>query len=175
MDKPLDEEYFLWLCRQVGSVESSKIPSRNYWRLLKRLYTKEFVWIIPNDDNRAEDGRNLQYEFVKENKIDDVDPGWLGLGCSMFELLVGLSRRLSFEADGEPRDWFWHMIENIGLERYNDNAHIPEKEVDEILDDIIWRTYRRNGRGGLFPLRKATDDQRDVELWYQLNAYLLEH
>jgi hypothetical protein len=93
----------------------------------------------------------------------------------MLELLIGLSRRLSFVADGEPFDWFWQLMENLGLEKYNDNTVIPEKEVDGILDEVIWRTYKRNGSGGLFPLRKATEDQRDVELWYQLSAYLLEH
>ncbi len=175
MSKPLDELYFLWLCGQVGSVEDNRNPSRNYWRLLKRLYIKEFVWIIPNDDNRAEDGRDLRSEFFSNNKVAAMDTDWFTLGCSMLELLIGLARRLSFEADGEPRFWFWHLVENLGLEKYNDNTYIPEKEVDDILDQVIWRTYRRNGKGGLFPLRKATEDQRDVELWYQLSAYLLEN
>jgi len=175
MNKPLDELYFIWLYSQVGSVDDNN-PSRSYWRLLKHLYIKEFVWIIPNDDNRAEDGRFLKLDFLDEEHIDNVDPGWFEVPSSMFELLIGLSRRLSFVADGgEPFDWFWQLMENLGLEKYNDNTVIPEKEVDGILDEVIWRTYKRNGSGGLFPLRKATEDQRDVELWYQLSAYLLEH
>lgn len=92
----------------------------------------------------------------------------------MLELFIGLSRRLSFQADGEPRAWFWQLMENLDLERFNDNTQIPEEEVRKILDEVTGRTYKRNGAGGLFPLKKAHKDQRDVELWYQLNAYLLE-
>lgn len=96
----------------------------------------------------------------------------------MLEMMIALSRVLSFEADGEPRVWFWHLIEMLDLEQYNDrnyNANrLAERKIDEALDRVIWRTYSPNGRGGLFPLNRATRDQRDVELWYQLSAYLLE-
>jgi hypothetical protein len=174
MKKPLDELYLMWLYSQVGSV-ATRNPSRSYWNLLRQLYTKEFVWIIPNDDNRAEDGRELRHEFIANQGLTDVDPNWMRLGCSMLELLIGLSRRLSFEDDGEPRAWFWRLLENIDLERYNDHTEIPEEEVDEVLNRVIWRTYKRNGHGGLFPLQRATEDQREVELWYQLCAYLIEN
>lgn len=172
-NEPLDELYFKWLYSQVGSVRTSR--SRTYWKLLRQLYTKEFVWIIPNDDNRAEDGRDLRYEFIEDQQLDDVDSNWLGLGCSMLEMLIGLSRRLAFEAEGRPRDWFWHLIKTLGLDDYTDNTDFPYDKVDDVLNRVIWRTYSRNGNGGLFPLHKTTKDQRDVEIWYQLSAYLLEH
>lgn len=180
MDKPLDELYLEWLYRQVASLRL-KNPTRTYWRLLRQLYTKEFVWLIPNDDNRVEDGRDLRYEFLDE--IDEVarheaDPDWLSLGCSMLEMMIGLARCLAFEADGEARDWFWHMMENVDLRRFNDayykGGEAETEVINEVLDTIIWRTYHRDGHGGLFPLRDAAEDQREVELWYQLNAYLLE-
>lgn len=172
--EPLDELYFTWLYSQVASVEVAN-PSKTYWRLLKRLYTKEFLWFIDRDDNRSEDGKELRHEFIDDEGLEDVDQHWLDLGCSMLELIIGLSRRLSFEDDGEPRDWFWLLIENLGLEDYNDNAFMPEEEVDEVLNDVIFRTYKRNGRGGLFPLKRSTEDQRKVEIWYQLSAYILEN
>jgi len=173
MNKPLDELYFTWLYSQVGDLRT-KNQSLSYWRLLRLLYIKEFVWIVPNDDNRVADGRDLRYEFVDQSGLDDVDPGWINLGCSMFELLVGLSRRLSFEADGRVHQWFWRLLNNIGLAGCNDKAEWDDKEVDAILDQVIWRTYKPDGRGGLFPLNKPTQDQTQVELWYQLNAYILE-
>lgn len=171
--QPLDELYFVWLYSQVGSVEATN-PSKTYWGILRLLHSKEFLWIIPNDDNRAEDGKALRHEFINEEELDNIDQDWLDLGCSMFELLIGLSRRLSFLEDGEPSNWFWRLIENLGLEEYNDNSIIPEGKVSDILDNVIYRTYRTNGRGGLFPLKRPNKDQRDVEIWYQLNAYLLE-
>jgi hypothetical protein len=174
VDAPLDELYFNWLYGQVGSL-AEKNPSRTYWRMLKQLYTKEFVWIIQNDDNRAIDGQDLRREFIDQEGLSNVDLNWMRLGCSMFELLIGLSRRLSFEDGGEPTVWFWHLIENLGLEQYNDNTRVPEEKIDDILNRVIFRTYDRKGRGGLFPMNKTREDQREVELWYQLNEYLIEH
>lgn len=174
MNAPLDELYFKWLYGQVGSV-NEKNPSRTYWRLLKRLYNKEFIWLIPNDDNRAADGRDLRQEFCDQEGLHNVDPGWMNLGCSMLELLIALSRRLAFQDDGTPERWFWCLIENLELEVYNDNALHADRAIDHTLNKVIWRTYRRNGVGGLFPLKQARQDQRDIELWYQMSNYLLEN
>jgi len=170
---PLDELYLEWLYSQVGSVRERN-PSRTYWKILKILFTKEFVWIVPNDDNRAEDGRDLRQEFLEDHDIQSADPNWTRLGCSVLELMVGLSRRLSFEDDGEPDAWFWRLMENLGLERYNDHTLIPERAVDELLNGLIWRTYKHNGAGGFFPLKRTIKDQRGIEIWYQACAYLLE-
>lgn len=173
MSEPLDELYLKWLYSQVGSVKF-KNPSRTYWSLVRKLFTTEFLWFIPNDDNRLEDGRDLRSEFLADQGIEEVDPDWMLLGCSMLEMLIGLSRRLAFECEGEPRDWFWHMIDNLGLYSYNDRKPFPEELVEETLNRVIFRTYQPDGTGGLFPLRHATQDQRKVELWYQLSAYILE-
>ena len=173
MSEPLDELYFTWLCRQVGE-DSSANPSRTYWRMLKGLYTKEFVYLIPNDDNRAADGKDLRREFARDLSID-IDPGWMGLGCSMFELMIGLARDLSELTEEDIQNEFWELVENLNLEQYHDNVPIPPNRVSDVLDEVIWRTYRRNGRGGLFPLKgRPAQDQTKVELWYQLNAYAME-
>lgn len=170
---PIDELYFQWLYSQVGS-ENVRNRSKTYWELLRELHKKEFVWIVPNDDNRAEDGRDLRQEFLSETNIEP-EADWLRLGCSMLELLIGLSRRLAFGDDGEPRDWFWHLMDNLGLRIYNDARIRSLERIDEILDRVIWRTYEPDGTGGLFPLKQPAQDQREVELWYQLSAYLLEN
>jgi hypothetical protein len=171
--RPLDDLYFEWLYGQVCLVKEKR-TAFTYWKLLRILYTKEFIWIIANDDNRAEDGRDLRQEFVEESDIHVSDKNWMRLGCSFLEMLIGLSRRLAFEAEGEPRDWFWHVMTNINLHTYTDNKLVPEVQINEILDAVIWRTYHHDGLGGLFPLRRPGEDQRDVEIWYQLSAYLLE-
>lgn len=176
MDEPLDEQYLKWLYHQVASVRL-KNPARTYWALLRHLYTKEFVWLVPNDDNRVEDGRDLRYEFIEDHDIQP-DPDWLDMGCSMLEMLIGLSRRLAFEAEGEVRDWFWQLLENLDLQRFNDayysGGNPKSTVVDETLDTVIFRTYDVDGRGGLFPLNDTNEDQREVELWYQLSYYLRE-
>ena len=174
MNQPLDELYLPWLYSQEASIWR-KQPTRTYWSLFRLLFTKEFVWIVPNDDNRVEDGRDLRLEFIDDEDLSDVDPAWMELGCSFLEMLIGLSRRLSFEADGGgPREWFWVLMGNLQLENFNDASDIPCQEIDQILDGVIWRTYKPNGSGGLFPLTNPKEDQRDVEIWYQLSAYLME-
>ena len=174
MSKPLDELYLTWLYRQVASV-SARNPSRTYWSLLRQLYTKEFVWLIPNDDNRVEDGVYLRIEFMQDNEVD-VPEEWFNLGCSMLEMLIALSRRLAFETEGRPKEWFWRLIENLELEAYNDDvyAHHIASAVEETLDRVIWRNYDENGVGGLFPLQNSQTDQRRAELWYQMSAWIQE-
>jgi len=173
MNEPLDEIYLRWLYSQVGSVKT-RIKSRTYWRLFRQLYATEFVWFIPNDDNRVMDGRQLREDFLQESEIFDVDENWMALGCSFLELLIGLSRRLSFEGGGEPSPWFWQLLRNIELDQLTDAQENSTEEISEKVNRVIFRTYYPSGVGGLFPLRSTMQDQREVELWYQLNAYLLE-
>lgn len=178
MNVPIDELYFEWLYSQVGDTQATN-PSRTYWCMFRLLFTKEFVWIVPNDENRLEDGKDLRQEFVDELNLRNVDQVWMNLGCSVLEMLVALSRRLAFEGEGESSSWFWIMIENLGLNRYNDrkksrSRQFPEQEIHEIVERLIWRNYDHDGNGGLFPLRNPQDDQRKVEIWYQLCSYIVE-
>ena len=172
-NEPLDELFLTWLYSQVAD-PSIKNSSLSYWKLLRQLYTKEFVWMIPNDDNRIEDGKDLRIEFLQSQGIQDADLQWIELGCSVLELMVGLSRRLAFEAEGESHYWFWQLIDNLDLLRCNDRRPYSRNRVENILDIVILRQYDRKGRGGFFPLKSPHEDQRQVELWYQLSAYVLE-
>jgi len=166
----LDERYFYWLYGQVVSVKS-RTSHRTYESLLRQFHNKEFVGWVPNDYNRAKEGQQLRQEFLTAEGIEvtGTHPG-----CSMLEMMIALSRRLSFETERRPKWWFWHLMKNLGLENYSDDMAFTQEEVDEILDAVIWRSYSPTGAGGLFPLENPQQDQREVELWYQLNAYLLE-
>lgn len=168
----LDDRYLKWLYRQVKTVRARK-GSRTYWRLFEQLYSTEFVWFVPNDDNRAEDGRDLRREWAAAYG-EELDPQWLSLGCSFLELLIGLSRRLAFEGGNDGRSWFWMLMNNLGLQDFHDESDFSAEEVEEITHTVIWRTYDPNGNGGLFPLQDSASDQRQVEIWYQLSEYLLE-
>lgn len=176
MREPLDEAYLKWLYSQVGSVRSRQ-KSRTYWELLRQMYVKEFIWFIPNDDNRVEDGRDLRRDFFRENGYDE-DRAWMGLECSFLEMLIALSRRLAFESvEDKPHWWFWHLLENLELAKFNDSVYDGEggfAEVNLTMDAVIWRTYDEQGYGGLFPLKEWHGDQTDTEIWYQASAYLYE-
>lgn len=176
MNEPLDELYFKWLYRHVAS-DRLKNPKRTYWRLLRMFYTKEFIWLISNDDNRVEDGRDLRCEFINEVGIDDPDKNWMSMECSFLEMLIGLAKRCAFETDGGSAAWFWHLVDNLNLGGFNDEyfqTRRQEQYVEETIDAVIWRLYDHDGRGGLFPLNHPQHDQREIELWYQLSCYLLE-
>lgn len=176
MNEPLDELYLTWLYKQHSTVRTRQ-SSRTYWKLTKQLFTKEFIWFVPNDDNRVEDGKALRLEFLTDERItihDQYEAFWLAEGCSVLEMLIGLSRRLAFEADGKPKDWFWHLINNLGLLECNDKSSYDEDPIDQVLERLVWRQYAKNGQGGLFPLRSPNGDQTKVEIWYQMCDYLLE-
>lgn len=175
MNGTLDDQYLEWLYRQIAAV-SNRNPKRSYWELAKQLYSKEFSWFVPNDDNRIEDGKDLRWEFLMECGLPEDHP-WMELDCSMLEMLVALARRTSFESYGTVMEWFWELMDNIGFRECTDDKYDSQirRYVDQRLDTIINRKYEPNGDGGLFPLKHSFDDQRKVEIWYQMSHYLLEN
>lgn len=178
MSAPLDELYFQWLYSQVAdpNIQEKRLT---YWRVLKILFEKEFVWVdeVVNDENRIKDGKALRVEFIEKQgwAPTDVDSDWVEIGCSMLELMVGLSRRLAWLADGQPHYWFRVLLDNIGLGGYNDQRRIPRRQIDDALNDIIYRNYEPTGLGGFFPLQYPKEDQRDIEIWTQMNEYVQEY
>lgn len=175
----LDDVYLTWLYGHVGSVENTN-PANNHWELLKVLYTTAFSGYVPNDDNRAADGKELRIEFLQTTDYPLYDPygSWFDLDCSMLEMILALARRAAYddEASGSPVEWFWRMIHNLELDGYTDDIFeiSIQETVEEVLDRLNRRTYSQDGSGGLFPLHEAKEDQRTVELWTQLQTYLLE-
>jgi hypothetical protein len=168
----LDDQYFSWLYSLVADVRIRK-GRRTHWNLLRMLFSIEFAWFVPNDDNRAEDGRELRSEWISSRGIQ-VESSWIALGCSFLEMLIGVSRRLDFLTDEDSTFWFWHLIGNMGLLDHHDGKSLNEEEVEDSTSMVIWRTYDCDGNGGLFPLRYTDKDQRKVEIWRQLNEYLLQ-
>lgn len=176
IDEPLDEAYFKWLAVQVVNTRLRN-PTTTNWFVLRQLYVTEFVWRIRNDDNRVEDGKELRLEFLEQHPQFDWSSEWTSLGCSFLEMLIALSRRLSFQSElASSAGWFWHMMDNVNLNIF-DYAYERDRMhgfVDQVLQSLNNRTYERNGRGGLFPLHDDSIDQTQIEIWYQMNYYLLE-
>lgn len=148
--------------------------SDEYWDLLQLMQSKEFIWLVPNDDNRVQDGLDLRAEFCHDHHIRAGSLNQLGT-CSFLEVLIGLSRRLAFEAGGRAAGWAWQLIQNLELHRMADPLS-PRKanRANEIMDAVISRNYRYDGGGGFFPLIGPQEDQTQVELWYQMAAYVGE-
>lgn len=174
----LRDQYIHWLESELTSEAGH--GDRTYFELVNVMFNTEFVWspelpwCIPMDDNRIADGMELRWEFAerfnapRESMANMAAP-------SFIEVLLGLSRRLSFVAGGTPGRWAWQLLVNLGLERMWDHlSRSKTLTVQDILQTVIHRSYKPNGDGGFFPLAWHDRDQRQVELWYQLNAYAEE-
>lgn len=176
-NKPLEEVYFKWLCNRIDP-EFGHNTTRTYHDLFAQLHEKEFVWIIPNDDNRVHDGLELRIRFIVDNGYEGLELYSKGIkGASCLEVLIALSVRLEFQADGRQEFWAWQLIENLGLNKFKDPV-TPRKaeQIDEILNTLIWRTYGRDGVGSFFPLAWPDVDKNmaEIEIWYQMAAYVNE-
>lgn len=171
MTEPIESTYFNWLVAKVMRLENPT-PSLTFWKLLEQLHKTEFVWLVPNDDNRVQDGLDLRPEYLREAHLDE-DLLFNGLGCSVLEMLIAFARRIEFDTDEPLSDWFWIFIEHLGLSQYNDAA-FDELIVTDILTVFIWRTYGPDGVGGMFPIRHPKHDQRKVEIWYQFCEWAAE-
>jgi hypothetical protein len=112
------------------------------------LYHKAFICLVPNDDNRAFEGRDFRDKFCEEIDIEYIESEF-PREVSMLEVLIGLAYRceaiMADQFDGLPMsEWFWKMMRNVELDRFTDSTFhdwYEDGEVDEILDRIIERGY----------------------------------
>lgn len=165
-------DYYNWLLDKINFKDSDHCK---YGKLMRYLRSVEFTSRVPKDENRIIDGLNLRDDFMYEQNVK----GYIEGPCSVLEMLVAFSIRIEIDITGDPgKDdlgrWFWVMIRNLGLLEYTDR-HFDIDEVDSIIEKFINRKYTRDGRGGLFPLFHPKTNQRETELWYQMQRYLTEH
>lgn len=173
MSEPLENLYFNWLYAKVHTLKTPTL-SLSFDVLFKTLHNLEFVWLLPGDDNRAEDGKELRREFLIMGDIPD-DVEWrTQIPCSVFEMLVGFSRRAEKNTGVPAKEWFWEFLTNLNLAEANDASGVEPEEIQDTVEMLIWRTYEPSGDGGLFPLREPTRDQTQEEIWQQFCDYLVD-
>ena len=175
----INNYYFDWLC---DIVENSK---GEYNILLRYLFDTEFsnetAIFINNDSNRVEDSLDLREDFINEQLSREelyLVETFLHQECSLLEVMISLAYRMEdvMGLDEFP-NWFWIMISNLGLDEFTDD-HFTRKNLDTVerkVSNLLNREYFRDGTGGLFPLKDPNSDQRKVEIWYQMSAYLIEN
>jgi hypothetical protein len=169
----LNKEYFDWLCSYVGG--------RSRRKLLQFLYRTPFVYTVPLDGNRYEEGVNLRYQFGDEKHIHyRYVTGWLdNRDCSVLEMMVALSLRIETHITGDPdygdrtSFWFNEMLKSMHLDTMVD-SFFNEEEAEERVSCMLQRRYLRNGDGGLFTLKRTRKDLRHVEIWYQAMWFIDE-
>lgn len=170
----VSDMYYDWLKEFVRTDNSE-----NYNELLGHLYYRTYIWMLPNDENRAADGLSLRNRFEYETGIR------VGIGnCSVLEMLIALANRIENEIMGDPvREditwyWFWTFIDNLGLIDCSDDC-FDEVEVDQKLD--IWMTnmYSEDGEGSIFGsiscatfFGKSDTNVKKMEIWNQMQIFL---
>lgn len=170
MDEPIEELYFSWLYAKVCDPRAES-RSQKFEVLIRELHKIEFAPQVPGDDNRAEEGCDLRDEFLDSVHIS-ADDLWMNYPCSVLEVLIALSRRAAYITSKDIQTWFWVMMKNLGLDEANDASRPNVDAIHKVVDTFVWRTYRYDGLGGIFPLPYTEYDQRYIELWYQLNEYI---
>lgn len=176
----VDEEYFTWLCKHVATLDgypkglnADSLPDQPYILLLHQLYNIPFYYIHPRDVNREADGLALRKVYERETMSDII----FDRSCSVLEMMVALAIRcesaiMSNESYGDrTADWFWAMIESLGLDTLTDGNY-DEILVDDIISNALERNYSATGRGGWFTVINPPKSMREVEIWYQLMYYL---
>lgn len=166
----MEDSYFDFLMNIVGGYDGTHERGINVCRT---LFDIPFWWdsSIPLDSDRCENGIELRLAYFKEkHKYTGIE----GEPCRLLEMLVALSMGMdsivSWSADPHPERWFWEMLENAGISDVDDPGYVVE-----VADRILSRDYDYYGHGGLFPLNRASTDQRRAPIWSQAGAYMCEH
>lgn len=128
--------YLEWL-----SSEQVYVPTQ----AIKWLNSIPYIYTVPNDDNRAEEGVELRYLY--ETAYRTEYPGESILQpCSVMEMLVPAQRAEDSFGDvgfaSTREQWFRIMIENLGLV---DASGL--REIKTIVMRMMRRGYDEYGQG----------------------------
>ena len=181
------DRYFDWLYSHVGLVADSN-PKHSHRLLASELFDIPFKWHVKGDGNREQAGFDMRDAFVDEVGSWDNDR-FIFEPCTVLEILVALSIKLNFMhcLDEDERDsgvgiWFWKLCHNLDLDQYTDEVYLSDplgrtsSLVRRKVNIFLERRYHRSGGGGgLFPLKHSSNDQREIEIWYQMSEYLIEN
>ena len=159
-----EEEYLWWLSHIINPAPNG----RSYEFLIRKLYFTAFISKVERDENRLLDGMNLR----------DIYGIYVDAPCSILEMMIALAGRFDgnpgFDSD-QARHNFWILIDNLGLNRFDDNGHFVYTKVYDILQTFVAREYDFDGKGGLFPLKNPKMDQTKVEIWDQMQEWQIEN
>lgn len=174
------EGYLRWL---IDLVTPDKEVAERYRKIFRIMLDTPFKWTIENDDNRAYDGLELRLKWSDSN--GGYWEEWMSEDeCSMLEMMVALALRCENdimydeEFGDRSHEWFWAMMDNSGLLElgFMDlKGEFLRKKVVQILRRINERSYKKDGKGGLFVAHFCDEDFREVEIWHQMGVWIREN
>ena len=170
----LRKRYFHWL---VDLIDNGTATA--YSELLRYLFDRPFMYTIPNDANREEDGIDLRYRFGRRNGIPDAEicSELDDRPCGYLEMMVALCLRVEEQIIGDPEiqngvsDFFWRMIDSLGLSGQS-NYRFDSMLTSRAIEHLENHEYASDGNGGLFYIPSCREDLRRTEIWTQMSLYL---
>lgn len=172
----VSQAYFYWLYEPFYDPTD---PTSWFMTVCTIMHNTRFTPLIPHDENRIADATELRNDFKREHRpLEPLEVAdLLAPDASVFEVLIALAKRADFMVPLTPKVWFRIFLENLKLDTWTDDycAGHSTWPVQRAVNAFNSRTYSKTGRGGIFPLRRPRDNQREVELWYQMGAYMTEN
>lgn len=178
MRKPTDlpDVYFNWLYDQLFKIRNIE-SYQSYTTMCRVMHQVVFKSLVHYDSNRIAVAADFRNQYVQQFQPTGlVLANLLRPDATVLEVLYGLARQADDMIPLMVPTWFEIFYTHLGLKKYNDEYCLtrPTQQMTRIVNRFNNRDYRYDGTGGIFPLRHAQTDQREVELWYQMGAYMTE-
>ena len=138
--------YTPWLI-QRGCLE-------NYSELASVWDELDFVWYIPEDEDKAVQALRMRDEYRYETSM----PSPRQAPASFLEVFVSITDSLTAMLYQDREVFTKSILLNMGARSYSDDGRLPSEIHEgalEIAERVMYRTYGRNGSGGLFRIPGA--------------------
>ena len=170
-----DYVYYLYRIVQNGG--------ENHRKLCVELFKNRF-FITRSAPKRDVDREKDGLELRKEWSNDSLDGEFHIIPCTILEMIIGISKRMSeqlMDEDGEDKtaQYFWEIIGNLGLDCWDDDnfgweTGLAQKKIAKTCEILCKRQYNPDGTGGgMFPMPGLLGiNQKKMEIWYQMQDYI---
>lgn len=138
--------YASWLIKR-GCLE-------NYTELALVWDEIDFAWYIPEDEDKAIQALRMRDEYCYETS----KPMPRQAPASFLEVFVSITDTLTAMLYQDRDAFTKSILLNLGARSYSDDGRLPSDIHEAALDiaeTVIYRTYSRNGTGGLFRIPGA--------------------
>ena len=133
--------YSSWLI-QRGCLE-------NYSELASVWDELDFVWYIPEDEDKAIQALRMRDEYCYETGM----PTPRQAPVSFLEVFVSITDTLTAMLYQDRESFTKSILLNMGARSFSDDGRLSSEIHEEALviaERVMYRTYSRNGTGGLF-------------------------
>lgn len=109
----------------------------------------DFVWYIPEDEDRAIQALRMRDEYCYKTGMSSPRQA----PASFLEVFVSITDTLTAMLYQDRESFTKSILLNVGARSFSDDGRLPSEIHDEALiiaERVMYRTYSRNGTGGLF-------------------------